>query len=198
MSDRRSPGGVERRRLNFVFRSGFVEIRVLARFNKRIVPSKSLLKRLAGYWLLHIPILAEAAANSAIVLAEKKKPASLSTQGGATVHFSRFGGHRHASLSQGVLHDGRMHGPRSRHARLGHALTVGFRLSPCQSLRHEKVVGENVVVGKSANDVADVEAVLVGAVTIHHGPVAEVPEEDIGRIHDSGCFQEPLRLVHGE
>ena len=76
----------------------------------------------------------------------------------------------------------------SRLARLGHAATVGYRFRPNQSMGHEKVVGENVVVGESANDVAVVEAVLGGAVGLHYGPVGEVLEDDIGRIHDSGRF----------
>jgi len=58
------------------------------------------------------------------------------------------GGLDYAGLNPLVLHDGRVHGPGSRLARLGHAATVGFRFRPCQSMGHEKVVGENVVVGE--------------------------------------------------
>ncbi len=102
--------------------------------------------------------------------------------------FPDFEGHGYAGLNPRVFQDGRVHGPGSRLARLGHAPTVGFRFRPFKSMGHQKVVGENVVVGESANEVAVVEAVLGGPVAPHRGPVAEILEKDIGRIHDSGRF----------
>ena len=99
-----------------------------------------------------------------------------------------LGVHRFTGLNLRPCHDGHVHGPGRRVAHRGPAAIVGRSGYKCQSMGEEPVVGENVVVGESPNDVAVVEAVVGGAVGLHHGPVGEVGEEDIGRIHDSGLF----------
>ena len=89
---------------------------------------------------------------------------------------------RLAGMRQRPVERRTMHFPRHRVADRNAAALVRGLVGEGDTMGHQPVVGRDVVVGEGADDLAVVVAIVRKSVGLHHRPVGEILEHQVGRV----------------
>ena len=119
-------------------------------------------------------------ANSARGGVERLHQAVAGRHGGAVVRVCR-----RAGLDQWPVHRGAMQRAQHRVADRGAAAAVRRPVDEHDAVREQELDSGGAVVGKSADDLAVVVAIVREAVRLHHRPVGQVVEDEVGKILDA-------------